>query len=340
MKKISLLFFFVVLVARSIFAQAPVATLEHGGTSKAFYGQGALIDAYNASANGDAIYLSAGYFNPPQAFEKGITVIGSGHFPDMPNEPKRTTLKTGFRINKGADNFKLEGIYINGDLDYDGSNSLNYISFIRCRINHIRFNTVSKEYSKNNCLFEECFFSNLNFSNYGNNLLIRHCYINGALYHINGGSLIEGNIFGNKEWSYPLDYVMSSQIRNNIFLLNTNALTPDCVGNYFNNNVIVSSTITFDYNFATNNYLGIPQTEIFVNQTGNTYDYTHDYHLKNPEKYIGTDGTQVGLYGGVIPFKEKGLPSNPQITSAKVDNATDKDGKLNISITVEAQKGN
>ena len=91
------------------------------------------------------------------------------------------------------------------------------------------------------------------------------------------------------------------------------------------------------YNVYNNNYEGVAIANIFANQIGSTIDYNQDYHLKTPSAYLGTDGTQVGLYGGIIPFKDGGYPSNPQILTKSVSTQTDVSGNLNISFKVKAQ---
>jgi len=53
--------------------------------------------------------------------------------------------------------------------------------------------------------------------------------------------------------------------------------------------------------------------------------------------YLGTDGTQIGIYGGSQPFKEKGMPSNPQVTEKIISTETDTNGNLQINITVKTQ---
>ena len=49
-------------------------------------------------------------------------------------------------------------------------------------------------------------------------------------------------------------------------------------------------------------------------------------------KYLGTDGTQIGIYGGDFPFES--TPSNPQITNCEVAKKSTADGKLSVKITV------
>jgi hypothetical protein len=320
-------------------AQNPIATLEHGGASKIFSGQGSLVEAYNASANGDRIYLSTGFFTPPPAIAKGIEITGAGHFPDSANVARRTFIMGGLQINKGADSLKLQGLYINGDINYDRDNSINYVSVIRCLLGNANFNSPSPLTNKNNCLYEDCFITGALHVYYGNNFKVKHCLINQYIGEVYSSSLIDGNIF-----FHPMDNlgtIYSSVIRNNIFLEDRNPYiftNNGSTGNSIYNNVFVISNVNWGSNSSSDNYFGIPQSDIFVNQTGNSIDYTHIYHLKNPEKYIGTDGTQVGIYGGTTPFKEKGLPSNPQIIKKTIAEQTDANGNLKVDVTVKAQE--
>jgi hypothetical protein len=128
-----------------------------------------------------------------------------------------------------------------------------------------------------------------------------------------------------------------STIQNNIFITKNNE---DGTGNIYNNNLFNYPKINYGNNafgisYITN--LSNPGV-LFINQTGYAINYTHDYHLVDPDKYKGTDGTQIGLYGGSTPFKEKGLPSNPQILSKKVATQTNAQGKLLVNFTVKAQE--
>ena len=53
-------------------------------------------------------------------------------------------------------------------------------------------------------------------------------------------------------------------------------------------------------------------------------------------KYLGTDGTPIGMYGGIMPFNM--IPSYPRITKMNVANKTTADGKLSVEIEVSAEK--
>ena len=53
--------------------------------------------------------------------------------------------------------------------------------------------------------------------------------------------------------------------------------------------------------------------------------------------YLGSDGTQVGLYGGTAPFKEVGRPFNPQVIEKNVGAEVLPNGTLQVKMKVEAQ---
>ena len=50
--------------------------------------------------------------------------------------------------------------------------------------------------------------------------------------------------------------------------------------------------------------------------------------------YLGNDGTQVGIYGGNLPYDEN--PTIPQITKCNVASKSTADGKLSVDIEVKA----
>ncbi len=319
-------------------AQNPITTLEHAGASTVFYGKNSLVEAYNASVNGDYLYLSTGFFTAPATIAKGVKIIGAGHFPDSANVAKRTYILSGLTINKGADSLLLEGLFINGDINYQGDASINYVKVLRCRFVNMEFNSTNSSYNKNYCSLVECIIQNrINFYRYGSNLNVSHCFIGDDFYGVDGSALIDGNVFFNSGGGVTFQGINSSIIRNNIILRTDNPIN-DCSGNLISNNLFVTSTPNFETNSYANNYLGVTQSSIFITTEGSNFNYTRNYHLNNPTTYIGTDGTQVGLYGGATPFKDKGLPSNPQIIKKEVGDQTDTNGNLQINFKVKAQE--
>ena len=334
------IFIFCLLTISNIYGQNPITMLQHNGEASAFYGQTSFAVAYDASVDGDTLLLTAGGFTPPYAIAKGLTIIGSGFFPDSVSVKKRTTILDRIFILAGADSLYLEGLFVNGDIVYGMSDSINSVKVKRCRLANALFQSTSSSAAKNNCSYEECYFGGfLDFNNYGENLLIQHCILKGNIKNINANAVIDGNIILSI-YSSVFCYISTSIIRNNIILATTTSV--DHGGNnVFYNNLFVKSSLGQSFsvnNYESNNYYGVVRDSIFVNQTGDTYSFSHDYHLKDTVSYLGTDGTQVGIYGGLLPFKDYGRPSNPQIITKSVDSKTDSDGNLQINFKVEAQE--
>ena len=296
MKKLIFLAAFVcsMWTVQTVEAQNPITTLEHAGNTTVFYGLNSLVDAYTASVNGDALYLSTGYFTSPTSITKGIKIIGAGHFPDSVNVAKRTFIQGGLTINAGADSLRLEGMYINGNINYAAASSINYVKVIRCRLGNANFQSNSPAASKNYCSYEECFIEgSIDYSYYGVNLLISHSIISGQIYNIENTALIDGNIILYNSCPYycyaALNSIKSSVIRNNIFIITSGSyLQGNCNGNIFHNNIILPNSVDYGINSNNNNYPNIAQANIFVNQTGYSINYTHDYHLKNAATLVLT----------------------------------------------------
>jgi hypothetical protein len=327
------------------FAQEPVTVLQHNGNAQIFYGQSSLIAAYNAAVNGDTLYLSAGAFNPPASINKGLTIIGSGHFPDSATFKRRTTILSDMYLNAGSDNSTLEGIYLIGWVYLCANDPLNNIVFKRSNIIDIEFQSTSIAAKKSNITISECYMASIRAGNSVSNLVIEKNIFEQSIGRIDSSAIIRNNLFIRSSQS-QLFWTDNSIIENNIFLDDGTEHFGDCNNNTFSNNIFIISSAAVDFNNTTsgnsgniesNNYFTVPQSSIFINQTGNLIDYSHNYHLQNPGAYLGTDGTQVGIYGGVIPFKEQGMPQNPQIISKTIGTQTNSNGKLPVNIVVKAQ---
>ena len=67
-----------------------------------------------------------------------------------------------------------------------------------------------------------------------------------------------------------------------------------------------------------------------------SYNDSENFELTDEvkTKYLGTDGTQVGIYGGTLPFSS--TPTNPQITKCNVAAKSTADGKLSVDIEVSS----
>ena len=146
------------LMTKSVVAQNPYVTnLQHNGVATMFYGMNSFSDAYSASVNGDTLYLSSGSYNAPATIAKHLTIYGVGAYSDSLGLLSRTVIIQGLAINKGADSLRIEGLFINGDINYDGSNAISNVKIIRCCFNNSTYGSGGSVNAKINCTIEECF---------------------------------------------------------------------------------------------------------------------------------------------------------------------------------------
>lgn len=333
------LFVLVALLATTTALNAQKVALHSAGTIQHFEGTDGLKAAYEASTDGDTIYLPGGAFNMPNSFKKQLTIFGAGHYPDSTQATRKTTLNSQLNLNVNADNFYIEGVDINGDIRFEYEKSINNVTIKRCKFTNLQINKSS---------------DNTSDTTYCNNISIIGNVINHSLYLRNARNvLLSNNIIRydirnsytnqivNNLFIYYYYYNIydsdNNYIANNIFLHNTNNLVSGN-GNAFHNNIIVYYSP--GYGVApelSGNYVGVSRDIILVNQTGTSFNYSHDYHLQSPDDYVGTDGTQVGIYGGAFPYKEGAVPSNPHIQIAVIE-ATASNGQLNVEIKAASQE--
>lgn len=111
-------------------AQIKVA-LHHNGTVTMFSSASPFIAAFDASVNGDTIYLPGGIFNPPPAINKGVYIIGAGHYPDSTTATSITDI-SNLNIYAGADKLKLEGLNIPNGISFATNQKTDSVVILRC----------------------------------------------------------------------------------------------------------------------------------------------------------------------------------------------------------------
>jgi len=336
MKKIIFSFAFI-LLAIIAFGQQKVA-LNRNGTTEIYGGSNPFNDAYLAASSGDTIYLPGGNLPYPATIDKNLTIIGAGHYPATTVATNRTVLNGTLYISGNADNLHLEGVEITGELHFLENQKVDGVVIKRCRINSIYYAGNQTTPCINNTIRECVINATLHFSNAKSSMISNN--IIGS--NVSNGSELgfSNNIFLLNAGAYIFNNVDNSSISNNIFfqqvLSPTLLIHTACELSTFSNNIFTGVPIVGSNTFV-NNYNSIATAGLFVNQTGNTFDYNHDYHLVSPSTYLGLDGTQVGLYGGLFPYKESALPVNPNIVSKTIAPQTNTGGELTIQIQVKAQ---
>ncbi|MBN2486640.1 MAG: hypothetical protein JXB34_11760 [Bacteroidales bacterium] len=325
----------------SMHAQKKVA-LHSNGTTTFFGGASPYTDAYNAAVDGDTIYLPGGQFSAPH-ISKRLTVIGVGHHPDSTTALGETILN-GFYIYAAGAKSYFEGLKITGNISFGGI--ADSIIIKRC---YIEGSISLYTYASNGCkLTENVIVGSINGTGATNTAIVNNIIKrngNNAIYNIQNNAYIANNIIVGRGTyvSYTHGYVMSGitdcLFENNI-ILNEGTQAANIIGttanNTFRNNIFTADP-TDGINTWEGNYFNIVSGSIFINYMGLTFDYAENFHLLNPETYIGTTANEVGIYGGFAPAKEGAVPMNPHIRNKTISTQTNSSGELSIDITVSAQ---
>jgi len=316
-------------------------------------------EAVTKAPAGSIVYLPGGSIATEEVkIDKKLSIIGVGHHPDSTSATTATYLNGNIILATGADNSYLSGFYLTGAIvlgDTKISFNISNITVTRCNVAHIYLNYDPVNYSSlgqnfnineciirgdfwgtnaKNCVVKNCIFQHyilkFNGANFFNCIFLINDPLNAG--YINGGyyserrlqnCLFQNCIFVTGFTSYLYYYISNCVFDNNIFTINQTIPW----------NGGTESSISGSGNIV--NYL---QTAIFENQTGNVFDYKHDYHLKATcaGKNKGTDRKDIGIYGG-DGFKDGALPLTPHIYYKEIAPSTDANGMLKVRVKVRAE---
>lgn len=336
MKKIILT---AVCIATTMVINAQKVALHSGGNVSIFNGTSALVNAYNASQAGDTIYLPGGGFTAPGSVNKKLTIYGAGHYADSTQVTGKTFWNGNLNFGADADECFIEGIEITGNVEFALNAVVDNVTIARCKINGgFSMDGSFATPSNNLLLYNNVIGQNMNLSN-AQNALVANNIINKGVYYSKGNSFFN-NVFlerspvGSYEHFAACD---NNLIYNNVFY------TYATYGESGNNNDFRNNLYTTTPGLGTNptsigNYFGVAQGNIFVNVSSTTFSYTANYHLQSPTTYLGTDGTEIGIYGGQFyPYKEGAVPSNPHFYEQNIAPSTS-NGLLNVDIKARAEQ--
>ncbi len=327
-------------ISATVFAQEPVVMLHHNGEQTPFLGIDGLKQAYEAAVDNDTIYLPGGSFNQPSDYSKGIHIYGTGILPDSTKATTITTLNDQTRIRTGADNFHIEGVQGNSTIRFGaGQDTITQVRVIGCRFTGIAENTASDKIT--NIQLVQCIFTGDVYLTRISNAIMRNCIMSGSGRILNSNyNSFENNVLISSASSYATyRYLIQNSnfnlIRNNAMIGAGDGGLSGSANSLYNNINCTGGT----ENTANESPYTVAAENIFVNYVNATFSFDQDYQLQNPEEYLGTDGTQVGIYGGEYawPDAKAVLPSNPHIREFDAASNTDESGMLQINVKVGAQ---
>jgi len=287
------------------------------------------------------IYLSGGTFYAPSSITKTLYIYGAGHYLDSTQATGKTIISGNLILDRNTDGTYIEGIDLTGyfRLIFSSLDTVSNITLAYCKISgSIDVGYTGNTYSNNFALQRSVVMGEINFTR-ATNAAVYNSIIQGRITNSNG-ILYENNIlfYSFSLYGYCTITGDNNIIKNNIFFKNETTSGVGGNGNQLFNNLFTATTPSFGVSYtASGNYYPVNIDSVFVNNNIYTFDYSKDYHLKHPDTYIGTDGTQIGIYGGTFPYKEGAVPSNPHIQLKNVAPTSDSNGQLQIEFKISAQ---
>jgi len=335
------LLLFVVFSFSKLKAQQAVAVLQHSGVASIFTD---IAAAVNYAVSGDTIMLSGGIFESTNIeITKKLHIFGVGHYPDSTQATGITLVGGNIILKTGADFGRIQGIYLNGNIifgTYADDQTVNNYTISRCSVNQIKlsFDGQTSTNSTNLTISENVVRTEI----YGGNaqkVVIKKNLVNGQVINFDLNAKFANNIFFyNSGAGYLFQNVTSCKMFNNI-IFQAGDYIANAGGNSFENNIFTTANPVFTGNAASNNFLG--QTQIFIDQTENVFNYSNNYHL-HPQSVgfsAGNDHYDIGIYGTFEPYKDGAVPQTPHFQAKNINTSGAPDQQmLNISIGVKSQK--
>ena len=317
------------MTSKSFAQTALIATLLHEGEISAFYGANALKEAYNAAVANDIITLSSGSFSAVD-IDKELTIRGAGMEPNAVTGTEPTILVGDFDVYK---TITLEGIYSDNVIEVRRNSTADIQSsaFIKCRIKHVKMESSSENLTFMNCRITFEIIS----ENYSNSCICINSIIRNACdyrtydtkFNLSNCTIYTLNENNN-------NFKLRNSYLSNCIIIGANDAL-DATNQVYNSVVVTENGNTNALDNVTNstNTVVGGYANLFETFTGTVND-SEKFILKEEarKKYLGLDGTEVGIYGGSLPFDP--TTSNPQITKCNVASKSTVDGKLSVDIEV------
>lgn len=322
-----------------LFADGLTATLQQGEQMTPFYGVDAFNEAYQAADSGAVITLSVGSFNSSKTpIEKSLTIIGASAM--QSDNQYNTNLNT---ITIVADNVTIEGVKFSNLVNLGNIKNCHikrsYLTYLRS-LNDSSFHTntiVEQSYVNReeaiktgiNYCIQNSYLGGFYTMNTVNNMAyIINCFITNfnasdkyqpyAIYRKNIIQFIRqsGSSYYNKD--YRINLYSPSEYYDNAFLT---------IQFYYSGSYLLHT-----YQRASG--LVFVDNDNYVSVDGAT-EGTPSTRVPNYTTYLAKDKTYRGPAGGI---GVSDYPAIPRIVNKTIDSNTDSEGKLNISITVKAEK--
>ena len=324
-------------------AKAAVLTVSNSPAKPATFTT--IAAAMTAANSGDTIFVSG----TPNDYgdvkiKKPLTLIGQGHPPANVQVPA-TTIDY---LDIYSDNVTVIGFNITQNINYNSQVKCSNIDIER---NYVAYTLYVRDSSTNwiianNFLYRVGGPSSTAVSNI---LVLNNVFFHFSVAGFLGNVSIKNNLFLN---TTSFGTLSNATISNNIFY-GTQAVSSSVDNSTFKNNISLekpgSGPSSYDSipggtNAGSGNFISKDPgfTSIDGTDRYSPFNPKNDYHLKSSSlgHNAGTDGTDIGIYGGSKPVKAfGGDPALPLITEFDIVNViVPQGGKLNFSVKAKKQQ--
>jgi hypothetical protein len=281
-----------------------------------------ISDAIGASVDGDTIYIQP---SPNEygsvTLNKRLVLMGPGHNPSF---SQYESLINTLTMASGSGSSVIKGLSI-VLVNSNASITCNNVVFSGCKLQNNGGSPIAMDNATlNGWIFEGCvIFSGSNLpiylGNFDANLIVRNCYVMtyGAAYVFNqvpNGTLIDHCILINVGNSIFYGSCSGQNVLHTNNIISTSATTNygvdyTCVSCTFNNNILWNSYSSFNTpSFGAGNIVNVNPNLVSYFFSGE-YSYTWDLHTSDtsPANNAATDGTDIGIYGGIFNFNHNGI---------------------------------
>lgn len=344
MKRLLSLFVAVLVSAVCLAQSTLVATRTHGRTVHTYSGRDALRKALAEANTGDVITLSNGQFDGG-TITKNVTLKGMGFRVNTKEGEAHGNTIIASALNLDipeteTGKLKIEGLYLKDSLNY--KSHITKAEFEKCRFNLIRYYTGAV---LDHCTFLHCRIADHITISANSNVTFSNCVVYHPVNVGNPNSSCEFiNCFVDLDYRWTsngTNYNGASAIRNSVYrncilyggenstsrLIPSSCTATYCIGrdNMFSN---------FPY-IGTNTYYTSVAGPFSSYSFGNGYSDSQQYVLtaEAKTKHIGSDGTEIGIHGGALPYTED--PVRPKIVNVRVSKNTNAQEHLPVMIQIK-----
>ncbi|MFY0627717.1 MAG: hypothetical protein JXR07_15575 [Reichenbachiella sp.] len=295
-----------------------------GGTN-VFTGATALQDAIAATTSGDIIHITPGNTNYGIAtIDKPLNIFGIGLNPDI-DGTLRSRVDTIIIADPAASGTRISGVFVNDAILLGGtagalSNLLIENGLVRRVVHTDVTTTLSNIIIRNNVMgwsLSNDDMTILLLHGAMSNIVIANNIIYGTSLNEHGavqasnGTSVENNIFVGSDGNDHAFYnFYSNSVKNNVFIRKQPTAHSSFSNNAFENNIQYLGAVSFATtvgNTSVNNIDADPQL------TNVPHTQSADFAVLNPAPLAGSPcigngegGTDIGVYGGAVPFSLQG----------------------------------